>query len=189
MEFDGYYANDITAYESLAGLPNVTVTNVYIDSYNGAAGPGNDEVSLDIEMAISMAPGLSAVIVYEASTNNSGDDILNRMATDNVAKQFSSSWTFGIDSTTRADIPAICDARAILLQCLRRQRGISGVNSFAGGSHEHHKCWRDNLDHERSGRRLGVGNCLELVPVADTMPAAEGSARDTPFQAGNRAST
>ena len=27
----------------------------------------NAEVSLDIEMAISMAPGLSAVIVYEAS--------------------------------------------------------------------------------------------------------------------------
>ncbi len=101
LEFDGYTNSDITAYESLAGLPNVTVTNVYIDSYNGAAGPGDDEVSLDIELAISMAPGLAAVIVYEASTNNSGDDILNRMATDNVAKQLSSSWTFSIDSTTR----------------------------------------------------------------------------------------
>ena len=100
LEFDGYNSSDITAYESLAGLPNVTVTNVYIDSYNGAAGTGDDEVSLDIELAISMAPGLSSVIVYEASTNNSGDDILNRMATDNVAKQLSSSWTFGIDSST-----------------------------------------------------------------------------------------
>ena len=58
-------------------------------------GDGNDEVSLDIEMAISMAPGLASVIVYEGSTT---DDILNRMATDNLAKQLSASWTYGIDA-------------------------------------------------------------------------------------------
>ncbi len=100
LEFEGYYANDITAYKSLAGLPNVTVTNVLLDEFDGTPGSADDEVSLDIEMAISMAPGLSAVIVYEGGPGGNGDDILNRMATDNLAKQLSASWTFPIDSST-----------------------------------------------------------------------------------------
>ena len=54
----------------------------------------NVEVALDIEMVISMAPGLSKVIVYEGTGANA-NAILNRMATDNLAKQLSSSWGFG----------------------------------------------------------------------------------------------
>ena len=34
------------------------------------------------------------------ATNNSANDILNRMATDNLAKQLSSSWTFSINAST-----------------------------------------------------------------------------------------
>jgi uncharacterized repeat protein (TIGR03803 family) len=47
-----------------------------------------------------MAPGLSRVIVYEGKTGQE-DDVLNRMATDNAAKQLSSSWGFGaqVDAT------------------------------------------------------------------------------------------
>src|SRR6266478_2407628 len=75
FEMDGYYAADITAYESLAGLPFVPLTNVLLNSYSGAAGQYNDEVALDIEMAVAMAPGLSRVIVYEGTVAN---DILNR---------------------------------------------------------------------------------------------------------------
>ena len=64
------------------------------------------EVAADIEMAISMAPGLSSVLVYEgptpqdlpplgtnyvqdATTTAQINDVLNRMATDNLAKQLS----------------------------------------------------------------------------------------------------
>lgn len=95
LEFDsGYYQSDITAYENLAGLPNVPVSAVLLDGYNGAAGDGNDEVSLDIEMAISMAPGLKGILVYEGSTT---DDILNRMVSDNLAKSFGASWTYPTD--------------------------------------------------------------------------------------------
>jgi len=61
LEFDsGYNQSDITAYETLANLPNVPVTPVLLDGYGGGPGGGNDEVCLDIEMAISMAPGLTA---------------------------------------------------------------------------------------------------------------------------------
>ena len=88
----GFYQSDITTYEKLNALPNVPITTVLLDGYSGGAGyvpNGNIEVSLDIEMAISMAPGLAEVLVYEGSVT---DDILNRIATDNVAKQISTSW-------------------------------------------------------------------------------------------------
>jgi len=93
LEFDGYSASDISYYENLAGLPNVTLTNVLLDNSNGrGSGDGQVEVSLDIEVAISMAPGISQIIVYEAGSNGSFDDILNRMADDDLAKQLSCSW-------------------------------------------------------------------------------------------------
>ena len=95
LEFDGFYANDITAYETKAALPTVPLQTVLLDSFDGAPGKANNEVALDIEMAISMAPGLSKVIVYEAGPQGNGDDVLNRMATDNSAKQLSSSWRRG----------------------------------------------------------------------------------------------
>jgi uncharacterized repeat protein (TIGR03803 family) len=92
FELDGYYASDIADYESLARLPNVPLANILLDGFSGAPGGNNIEVALDIDMAICMAPGLLQVMVYEGSVPN---DVLNRMATDNQAKQLSSSWGFG----------------------------------------------------------------------------------------------
>ncbi|MGO9611278.1 MAG: LamG-like jellyroll fold domain-containing protein [Verrucomicrobiia bacterium] len=97
FECDGYFPSDIAEYVSQARLPSVTLTNVLIDGYNGiptVGDGGNVEVALDIEMAISMAPGLSKILVYEGPTDDAAVevDILNRIATDNLAKQISSSW-------------------------------------------------------------------------------------------------
>ncbi len=97
LQFDGFYPSDIASYESQASLPNVPVQTVLLDDFNGAAGTNNIEVALDIELTISMAPGLAAVLVYEGAIPN---DILSRMATDNLAKQLSASWTFDVDATT-----------------------------------------------------------------------------------------
>lgn len=96
LQFDGYSASDITYYENKAGLPNVTLQNVLVDGFSGKpSGSGGEvEVCLDIEMAISMAPGLSKVIVYMAPNPSPFVDILNRMATDNLAKQLSCSWYY-----------------------------------------------------------------------------------------------
>jgi len=93
----GFYQKDITSYETQAGLPNVPVTAVLLDGYDGAAGEANDEVSLDIEMAVAMAPGLKEILVYEGSTP---DDILDRMATDDLAKQIGASWGYAINATS-----------------------------------------------------------------------------------------
>ena len=94
LQFDSFYDSDILAYENLNNLPNVPSQIVLLDGYNGApsGGAGTIEVSLDIEMVISMAPEVSQVILYEGFVPN---DILNRMANDNLAKQLSASWTWG----------------------------------------------------------------------------------------------
>lgn len=98
LEFDsGFYQSDITYYENLAGLPHVPVTAVLIDGYNGGPGNGNNECSLDIEMAIAIAPGLDEVRVYEGSVT---DDILNAMLADTSVKQFGASWTYPIDGVS-----------------------------------------------------------------------------------------
>jgi len=95
LEFDGYYSNDIAAYENISGLPGVTLTNVLIDEFSGNPDGGNIEVALDIDVAMAMAPGLSQIIVYEAPNPSPWPDILSRMADDNLAKQLSCSWGGG----------------------------------------------------------------------------------------------
>jgi uncharacterized repeat protein (TIGR03803 family) len=102
FELDGYYASDIFAYEDLARLPNVTLTNILLNGFDGTPGTNEIEVTLDIDMVISMAPGLSQVLVYEGTNP---DDILNRMATEDRASQLSCSWGFGsVIDTNREQI-------------------------------------------------------------------------------------
>jgi subtilase family serine protease len=105
VEFGGYAASDIADYESLAHITNgPQLQNILLDGYSGAPSGGGvqEEVDIDIEMAIAMAPGMTNVYVYEGNTNVNtvGDDMLNRMATDNSARQLSCSWTFDIDAMT-----------------------------------------------------------------------------------------
>lgn len=103
LEFDGYYSNDIAAYAKSNGLVNVNVTNELIDGFSGIPSTTTLqvlEVTMDIDMALALAPG-AQVIVYEETNNYSPitDDLLNRMATDDSAKQLSSSWGFYVDAT------------------------------------------------------------------------------------------
>jgi subtilase family serine protease len=119
FELSGYDNDDITQYESEAFLPNVPVQPILIDGFDG-----DDtnidyaiEVTGDIEMAIAMAPGLSSVLVYEgptpldvtplatnyiqySTTTAQINDVLNRMATDNLAKQLSCSYEMDINLST-----------------------------------------------------------------------------------------
>ncbi|MGO8696555.1 MAG: protease pro-enzyme activation domain-containing protein, partial [Limisphaerales bacterium] len=117
FEADGYYSSDITNYEGWCNppLPDVPLQNVLIDNFNGIPGAGNSEVALDIEMAISMAPGLAAVVVFECTNSVSGSvggtevqywlDALDAMASRSQIKQFSSAWgyTGGNDPNTSFD--------------------------------------------------------------------------------------
>lgn len=106
FSFDGYLDSDVPAYYSLLNItpvPNAAshITNVLVNGYSGVCDGGDGsgtsacddgEQVLDIVNSIGMAPGVSQVIFYEG---NSGPDILNQMATDNLAKVISCSWGSG----------------------------------------------------------------------------------------------
>lgn len=105
VEYDGYYAGDITAYQNLTGVPNVPLQIVLLDGFDGVPTPApnsqNGEVALDIEMATSMAPSLKQVVVYEDDPNvGQFNTVLQAMSTNTLIKQFSCSWGFSPSITT-----------------------------------------------------------------------------------------
>lgn len=96
-----YYSNDIYIYETNAGLStSIVVTNIVttFTAYwtNALTGSGTDdgEEALDICMAMSMAPG-ATIMNYEGEAHN----VFNRIASDNLAKQMTLSYGFGIDAS------------------------------------------------------------------------------------------
>ncbi len=92
LEFSTYtQANidDYKNYRTSVGLSNPTVQNITIPDGSLGSG-GDDEVSLDIDMSIAMAPA-ATVMVY---MGNTADDVLAKIANDDVAKQISSSWSW-----------------------------------------------------------------------------------------------
>ncbi|HTB19780.1 MAG TPA: protease pro-enzyme activation domain-containing protein, partial [Bryobacteraceae bacterium] len=101
FELDGFYAADVQANFKQAGLTPVPTQTILLDGFNGVPGTGNVEVTLDIMMAAYMAPGASNIIVYEGTNWN---DVLNRMATDNLASQLSSSWGYSPTNATTEQI-------------------------------------------------------------------------------------
>jgi subtilase family serine protease len=89
----GYQISDINLYFNSIHQPrNVPVVGISVNgaSLNCPPSTCNDgEQSLDIEQAISMAPGLSQVSFYVGKSNVS---VFNKMAADNTAKTISCSW-------------------------------------------------------------------------------------------------
>jgi hypothetical protein len=100
VEFDGFYSNDIAAYESASGLPYTTLITVPVQDTNNMnigvtniTTSGNPEVSLDIEMVVAMATNLNSVLVYEERRSIfNWPDMLSQIADDNLAAQVSCSW-------------------------------------------------------------------------------------------------
>ena len=93
FELDGYNSTDVRTYQSYYGLSSTPLQNILVDGMSGSAGSGSDEVTLDIELATALSPGLSKVLVYETPNSDSGVlDAFNRIANDNLAAQVSTSW-------------------------------------------------------------------------------------------------
>ena len=93
FEFAGYELSNVQNYFKKLNQPlNVPVNGVSLNGVSLGCPPAScddSEQALDIEVAISMAPGLSQVVVYVGSNDVS---IFNRMASDNISKQVSCSW-------------------------------------------------------------------------------------------------
>jgi subtilase family serine protease len=101
MELEGYNIADVNTFfaDHYGAANSVSVIGIKTDSQSlSCTGSCDDsEQALDIEYAISMAPGLSSVRVY---VGNSPEDVLNRQATDNLSKVLSTSWGWGENKTT-----------------------------------------------------------------------------------------
>ena len=96
LEFDGYNISDVNSTFTNAGQTyNVAINNVLLDGATGLpiTSGGTAEVVLDIVQAIGMAPGLSQVRVYMGAGTDDAN-LLNSMASENIAKQISSSWSW-----------------------------------------------------------------------------------------------
>jgi subtilase family serine protease len=93
VTFDGYFTNDIRNYEAAFGLPNVPIQNVYL---NGNLIPGtnngNLEISLDMEMALTMAPGMSKLVIYSGIVPDIYAEIANPTHGEPLPLQISTSF-------------------------------------------------------------------------------------------------
>jgi len=106
MEFDAYYAADIFNYARAAGngRTNIVIQAVWLDGYTGTPSSNNQEISMDIEMVMAIAPGLSKIVCFEGNPSRFvPNDVLNAMLASNIVNLSSSwSWNGGPKSTTDA---------------------------------------------------------------------------------------
>lgn len=108
LQFDGYDPKDVALTLSNSGQTStVPVNNVLLDGATGEPCQFNSfpcedaEQVLDIVQAAEMAPGLSQIRVY---IGNLDADILNAMASENVARQLSISWTWSPDDPVTDEV-------------------------------------------------------------------------------------
>ena len=136
FQLDGYYANDIAAYAQQAGggRTNIQVITVPVGSTSWSIGvnKGNGEVSLDIEMAMAMAPGLSKILVFEGPLSSYPNDVLNAMAASNTVKNLSCSWGWG--GGPQATTDAIFQTMAAQGQSFFNASGDSCAFTVGAGS-------------------------------------------------------
>ena len=101
FEYAGYEISDVKLFFSKVKQPlKVPVRGVSLNGASLTCPPSScddSEQVIDIEMAISMAPGLKEVLVYVGDKDVS---IFNRMAADNSAKQLSCSWGWNDDESS-----------------------------------------------------------------------------------------
>jgi subtilase family serine protease len=101
FSLSGYNLSDVQLYFSSIDQPlNVPIVGVSVNGASLTCLPpscNDTEQSLDLEQAISMAPGLRQVQFY---VGNTAVSVLNRMASDNTSKTLSCSWGWGYDESS-----------------------------------------------------------------------------------------
>jgi len=105
VEFDGYDSGTMQGFQSTYNASSVPLTNILIGGFDGSVlgggvGENDLEVLLDLQMALSMAPGLHQITVYE--TTNSANELFNEMAFPSqgepFAYQISCSWSITVSN-------------------------------------------------------------------------------------------
>jgi len=92
-EQTGYEVSDVQLYFETVNEPlNVPIRGVSLNGVPLSCAPpkcSDAEAAIDMEMAVSMVPGMNELLVYVGSKDVS---IFSRMASDNIAKELSCSW-------------------------------------------------------------------------------------------------
>jgi hypothetical protein len=109
-EFDNFNSSDVSDYLALVGLPATAIGNLSEVNVDGGTpiGSGEDEVLLDIDTVMTIAPG-AKVAVYDAPFTGSGgsfQNVFNKMI-DGGVSIISNSWAYCEDETTAADVDSI----------------------------------------------------------------------------------
>ena len=93
FELDGYAPSDIAAYGASFGLPVVPIQTITVGNTSTNNGGNSAEVTLDIELAQALAPNIGKILVYESASDDSSIiSCFTQIATDNLAKQVSTSY-------------------------------------------------------------------------------------------------
>lgn len=123
LELDGYQAADVNQFAIEHNITPPALTNVFVDGFNGAAGPGAIEAELDLEVINEVAPQAHQ-IVYEGPNSTQGvNDTYNRIVTDDQAHVVSVSW---------GECEALSGATELqTLEAIFQQAAAQGISIFA----------------------------------------------------------
>ena len=127
VAFDNYQTYDVANYlhyiASSAPIANLSTVCVGACASFGA---GENEVLLDVDAAMSFAPGAN-VIVYSGGFPGSGSsfqNIFNRMLSDGLVTIISNSWAYCEDQTSLADVQSI--------DSILQSAAAGGISVFSG---------------------------------------------------------
>jgi hypothetical protein len=162
LEFDNFLQSDVSDYLSLVGAPATQLNNLSVVPVNGGTSPGGnqDEVLLDIDTVMSLAPG-AKVVVYDAPFSGRAADyasLFNAMINGGVTV-ISNSWASCEDQVSLADVQGI--------DTLLKAAAASGISVFNGTGDNGSSC----LD--------GSANTIS-VPADSPSATAVGGSSATP---------
>ena len=130
VEFDNFNSSDVNDFLNLTGtglLDPTEINNLSKKDVNGGVsiGPNEDEVLVDIDTVMSVAPG-AKVVVYDApfvGAQGSFEPVLNQMINDGVSI-ISNSWAYCEDQTTQTDAEGI--------DTILQNAVMAGISVFTG---------------------------------------------------------
>lgn len=132
VEFGPYQTGDVAVYQACYAGSTGTVSNVNVDGGPGPYTPGQDddgEVTLDVDQVIGLAPKAN-ILIYQAPFTGTQADVLNAIASANVAKVVSSSW----GACEQLTPPAVIAAENTTLQEMATQGQSFFISSGDSGS-------------------------------------------------------
>jgi len=137
LEFDTFHLSDIADYIGLIGLPPgklADVSQVHVDGGAGSTpGTGVDEVLLDVDAVLAIAPG-AKIAVYDGAftgANTSFQAMFNAMVDDGV-DIISNSWAYCEDQTSLADVQSI--------DAILQTAAAAGISVFNGSGDSGSTC-------------------------------------------------